>query len=305
MNSVRIGYGKNLVEYDPQHPFFIKLPALKRVPLSPFEEAQSAAVEIYEKLGGPPTLCLSGGLDSECMALAFLAAGLPFRVATMVFEDGLNAHDSAHALSFCKENNIPHDLIHLDVVKFFNSGDYMAYVKKYYCHTPELAAQLWFLDQIKGPFVLAGEAFRVFQGEKGAEIQSVSEFEAVFFRYVTKSNSASIWNFHFFSSELAWSFFRISLQKNYRKFDEYDTNNFRQKLEFYRASGFPARDVPERIRKLHGFENLKIYYDKLLSQSADSYNERFRIPVTLEFPLAKKTYVDIPKKDLIAKTILS
>lgn len=304
MESVRIGYGKDLVEYDPQQCFYVKLAPLKRMPLRPIDEARMAAGEIYKKFGTAPTLCLSGGLDSECMAHAFLAEGIPFKAATLIFTEDLNSHDSGHAISFCKEHHIPHELVRLDIVKFFTSGDYLAYVKKYFCHTPELAAQLWFLDQISGPFVWAGEAFRIFPGNEIPAIRSISEFEAVFYRYVKLNKLASVPNFHFFSSELAWSFFKESLQKNYISFEEYDPEYYKGKLDFYRNAGFELRELPERFRKLHGFEKVKIYFDEQLKNTNENYRDRFRLPVSLDFPMAKDTYVDFLKTDVFARKIL-
>lgn len=305
--KVQIGYGKSLLEYDTRYEFRIKLPKLTRMPLTPFEEARLAAKEISNSLPAPPVLCLSGGIDSEAMALAFLAEGLPFRVASMYFNDSLNEHDVENAIEFCKIHKLKHDLIHLDIVKFFENGTFNNYVDKYICQTPELAAQLWFLEQIEQPFVWAAEAFRIYNADENPSIQAVSELEAAVYRYVSKNNLNSVPNFHFYSAELAWSFFKESLKANYKTFaDDHDPGFYEQKFSFYLSCGFPIRTDSKRSQKLHGFENVKNYFDQKLKSEGhkDDYNSFYRRPVADRYPLAKTTYVDISKEDIIAGQIL-
>ncbi|MBY0420212.1 MAG: hypothetical protein K2W88_19350, partial [Pararheinheimera sp.] len=73
-------------------------------PHKPFEEAVRSAILISERSPDKKiSLCLSGGMDSECMLMAYMAAGVKFEVAIMRFKDGLNAHDIESAEVFCRE----------------------------------------------------------------------------------------------------------------------------------------------------------------------------------------------------------
>src|SRR5688572_14455846 len=101
------------------------------MPGSPFEEAVIAAKKISALLGPNVTLCLSGGLDSEAMALAFLEAGVPFDVTTLRFNDGLNLNDIGNSSDFCNKHNIRQNFVNLDVVNFFQEKKFLPYIDPY------------------------------------------------------------------------------------------------------------------------------------------------------------------------------
>src|SRR5688500_16123155 len=108
----------------------IKIGKLKRYTLLQMVEAVEAA-----KLNGSrlinPVLCLSGGLDSEAMALAFLNANVPFEAAIMAFTGGLNQYDVTHALDFCAEHKIPYQIIEMDAAAILRAGSHLAIAEKY------------------------------------------------------------------------------------------------------------------------------------------------------------------------------
>lgn len=305
-SQIRVGYGKQLEDYNPNEKFFIKMPALRYAPKTAFLEAQEAAKSVYQELAEKPLLCLSGGLDSEAMAMAFLAAAVPFEVITLRFEKALNFAEIRHAESFCREFGIKQQFVDLDVVDFFEQKKYESYLDKYYSHSLEVCAQLWFLDQIKRPFVWAGEAFRLFVKNGQPEVQAVSELEAVVYRFIKYKKLKAIPNFHFYSSELAWAFFSESLHTRGLVYeDDHDPAHYIEKLNFYRACGFDIREIPERKHKLHGFEMVKNYFDFKLAPQGLSYNEIYRLPFMERYPITKKAYIDILKSDEIALGIIS
>ncbi len=304
---IRVGYGPDLLEYSDSQKFFVRFDSLQRLPLSPFEEAVIAAKQIAEQAGSKVTLCLSGGLDSEAMAMAFLRSGVSFDVTTLRFANDLNVNDIGRASEFCKKHNITQNFIDLDVVKFFEEKKYLNYVDPYFCPSPEIATQLWFAEQIKQPFVWGGEAFRMFVKDGMPSLQAVSEVEAVIYRFIEKKKLNAVPNFHFFTPELAWAFFNVSTHyKN--KFFENDRLPlfYEEKLSFYRTCGFPLEANANRSLKLHGFESLKNYFDtQVFSGQGKTYNEYFRIPVIKKYPFQGQVFVDIPKTDKLAKNLLN
>ena len=308
MAAVTVGYGPRMESYNPNLAFINQFPELTRWPLTPIEEAKMAAVKVFEQFRNvPPTLCLSGGLDSECMALAFLEAKIPFRAATLVFENGLNDHDTKHAIQLCRQKNIDHEIISLDVVKFFSENRHLKYLEPYACHLPEIAVQLHFLENLPDPLVWAGVAFRVFSKNKDPKIQAISEIEAVIYRYLKSNNRIGVPNFNFYSVELAWSFFIQSLKKIDHIFeDDHDPEFYKEKLQFYLNCGFNPSLDNSRIQKNHGFELTKAYFDSYLKKNnLGTYQSVYRDPVKKKFPLAKNSIINIPKDDGFARKILA
>lgn len=303
-----MGYGPHLVDYSTSENFFVQFEPLTREPLSPFEEAVIAAKKINERLGSSLTLCLSGGLDSEAMALAFIAAQVPFDVTTLRFRNDLNVQDIGRSIEFCKIHGLKQQFIDLDVVSFFERNEFSSYLAPYFCPSAEVATQLWFAEQIKRPFVWGGEAFRLFVKEKDREpsLQAISEVEAVMFRLIKTQGLRAVPNFHFYSPELAWSFLKKSLEyKNHFHDSDRSAAFLSEKSAFYRVCGFPLLDNPNRKEKLHGFEGLKNYFDERLKSQNTSYNEQYRIPINKLYPLQGSTYLSIPASDALARKILS
>jgi asparagine synthetase B (glutamine-hydrolysing) len=297
---LRIGYGAHLENYNPSLRLTIGLEKLSRVPFSPFEEAQIAARKICGMFASPPTICLSGGVDSEAVALAFLAAGVSFDATTLRFNNGLNEHEIARAREFCQTNGVKQNFIDLDVVDFFETKKFLLYQDKYFCYALEIAVQLWFIEQIKRPFVWGGEPFRLFMMDGEPQIQAVSGYDAVISRYVEKNNLTAVPNFHFFTPELAWAFFRESLRLKSTVHSK--NENYADKIIFYGHCGFSGLNNPARTQKMHGFEMVKQYFDERLTPL--SYNEVYRSPAARKYPAAESSVVKFPKDDLIAKQIM-
>lgn len=295
------------MDYSLSENFFVKFEPLTRDPLSPFEEAVMAAKSISESLGPELTLCLSGGLDSEAMALAFIAAKVPFDVTTLRFANDLNAQDTDRAIEFCQMHGLRQRFINLDVVSFFERNEFRPYLDPYFCPSAEVATQLWFAEQIKRPFVWGGEAFRLFIKGQEPVLQAISELESVMFRMIKIKNLDAVPNFHFFSPELAWSFLKKSLDYKSHFFEsDHSADFYLEKLAYYRACGFALAENQNRKVKLHGFEGLKNYFDEhfRLTNSNTSYNEQYRLPINQLYPMQNRTYIHIPASDVFAGNIL-
>ena len=140
-NHLVYGYAGTAEPYVPGGDFFLKIGDIKRDTLSPFEEATKAAFEIYSAKTDLWIL-LSGGVDSEAMANVFLKNKIPFRIAIQRFNNGLNAHDIAHAEAYCKEHSLPYEILDLDILDYYYSGQYMESVDAYRCTSPQLCTHL-------------------------------------------------------------------------------------------------------------------------------------------------------------------
>lgn len=100
----------------------VKYKPVSRPPKDFGQEAIETAKYIQGCTNKPIVLALSGGIDSEAVALSFLEAGIPFSVATIRFKDGLNAHDILYMERFCELHKIQQTFLSLDAKLFFTQG---------------------------------------------------------------------------------------------------------------------------------------------------------------------------------------
>ncbi|AGH96760.1 hypothetical protein [Pseudobdellovibrio exovorus] len=271
---------KSVLEPDELHPHHhkIQIGKLERFPEKPFDEAVRAAQLIGERLRDP-VLCLSGGLDSEAMALAFLAAKVPFRAAIMVFSNDLNLYDIQHALDFCSEHNVPLQKIEIDPVEFLKQEQHLSLSSKYRTLSAERALYIHFLSQVKGEPVLGGEILRFESPQDHVELACPKDRDFSYWRYFLATQRKGIPYFHYYTPELTFSFMaHTSVSKK----EFYQTNwtakhseFYQNKLQIYREAGFSIVDRPARQQKWHGYEQLKISFDNQ-GGSTESYNQQYR-----------------------------
>ena len=98
-------------------------------PVMPWrDELLNAARHIRNSTDRPLYLCLSGGIDSEVMARAFVEAGIKFEALTMRHMQYTNDHEVAYATEFCRKYNIKLHYLPIDLTEFFVNiiPDYIA-----------------------------------------------------------------------------------------------------------------------------------------------------------------------------------
>jgi len=120
-NNLRLGFGRNPIYSDSLY----KLPIGEMYGKADdsrgtwWEECQNAARLIKEKYQDV-ALLLSGGLDSELVACAFLEAGLEFRPYFMKYfghrGELLNSYDWEYVQKFCNENDLILDTENINIV---------------------------------------------------------------------------------------------------------------------------------------------------------------------------------------------
>ena len=105
-------------------------------------------------------VCYSGGIDSELVILACQKNNIPVRAITMKIFTGdvlINTHDIYYSEKFCRENNIQQKFVELDIVKFYETGDYIEILRPYKIKGAQTALYLWLLSQCTGFTVMGGD----------------------------------------------------------------------------------------------------------------------------------------------------
>lgn len=130
-----------------------------RTPLSWAEELERSALAIAASTNKPIWICSSGGVDSETVCEIFLRLNIPFRVLTLEFAGGKNAHDIVHAKEWCRRHGIHQDVYPLDIFDFvkreidgYIEEGYIAGELFRYLMVKEVAV----VDEMGGFAVLAG-----------------------------------------------------------------------------------------------------------------------------------------------------
>lgn len=96
-------------------------------------------------------ILFSGGIDSELVLRTCLRHNIPVTINTMAFiYNGaiINTHDMYYSTKFCRENNLQHNVLTLDVGKFFENGDHLPYLVPYNNSIPHVATHYWLFEQM-------------------------------------------------------------------------------------------------------------------------------------------------------------
>jgi hypothetical protein len=262
--------------------------------------AASLIAEEAKKQGQELWLCLSGGVDSECMARAFLDAGVLFRVAILRFEDGLNEFDIKDALRFCEENGVTFRIFDLDILDFFESGRYLYYAEKYRCRSPQLAAHHFLLEQIPGFPVLAWNVCSMYRARQSSRyrIALPDELYLSYHRFFETEKRPGVPFFFLYTPELFYSFFHTP---TYRDLLHQvgplrdQVFHYLLKCRIYRESGF---EIEPREDKFTGFEKVKKHYENTTALGPNAFNLSFRKPLEKLYPDPVRFYSRISARHL-------
>jgi hypothetical protein len=297
---LKYGYVGSENDYVPEGVFYVKVEASPEPPLSPLEEARKAALLIEErarKSGQPILLYLSGGIDSECMAIAFLKAGVPFIPVVIRFNDGLNAHDIVDAFEFCKRAGLTPRVFDLDIPEFYRSEKHVEYAHLYRCTSPQLAVHIHVMKELRGFPVLAGNALSfVPHATRGLGVNLPSDLYFCYHRFFDREGIDGVAFFLMYTSGLLHSFLALPEMRKYLKFPEVlpketEEASYRLKCQIYRAGGFDVRD---RKDKYTGFEYVKEYYLSLGEKGGD-FNALFRWPLVERYPHPRECLSILPR----------
>lgn len=288
------------------HFHYIAVGKLSRFPQLPIQEAMLAARSIGQSLK-TPVLCLSGGLDSEAMALAFLKAGIKFTAAIMNLGEGLNEYDIKIARDFCIKHQIKYEEIHLSAIKILENGDHIDVAEKYRTQSPERALFIMFLQKISGDPVLAGEILR--KENSGGKIQLFcpKDRDLAYWRYLVDQSRMGVPYFHYYTPELTFSFMAHTSiadpAKEKTDWSGQHSSFYQHKLQVYREAGFEVENVELRQQKWHGYEGLKKFFD-FKNGSTEAYNRAFRMPLESLPVYDQNQILMMDEEDQIAQKIL-
>lgn len=165
-DHLNFGFTEEFNEVSSHDIFHIGLGDLSRAPKTFFEECQTSALDIKSRFGQKKIyVCLSGGIDSECVLRSFVSCGINVSAAILSFTNDLNWHDVDPAKKLCQELSVPYEEISLDVLKLLNSDFHLQCANQFQLSSPMIATHLWLAEyvgkKLGGVPVFAGDFARI------------------------------------------------------------------------------------------------------------------------------------------------
>ena len=269
---------------EPKHQLVEFLTAPKALD-SCFKEAILACQIVYETTKEPLNICLSGGLDSECLVQAAIASKVPFKVSIFKYLPDFNVHDIRFAIEFCEAKKINYELVELDIVRFYETGEYLEFALKYQVNSPQFVVYLKCASQTSGNTIFAGGFPYINYFIDGKKLETPSIFtpsskEYCFDRFFNVEKRTGVGHFFQYTPELYFSFLLKTIaggsigERSVFNFE----NHYAFKAKVYEQGGFNVSNCLERKVKFNGFEKLKDYYADRYGVG-DIYEKLFRLPL--------------------------
>lgn len=234
---------------------------LRRKPLKFLDECVETAKMMAASTTRPIMVAFSGGIDSEVVCRSFLLAGADFTAVSFRYvSDGKveNGHDLHYAKKFCKQHNVKHLILDINMKEFFVSGC-DKYIEQGYC-TPRPFRYLMMhyietIDRLGGTAVLClGE--QVYTRVEGVLSHVHHAGYVNTLEWCRKNNRHHFTHFFLATPEIIGAYLQNELIQFLLAKDKY-FGNFNdvaapEKILVYHSefSGMETR------LKFHGFENL-------------------------------------------------
>ncbi|NUN07416.1 MAG: hypothetical protein HUU57_16855 [Bdellovibrio sp.] len=272
---------------------------------SPLNEAIKAAQDLAAYYAGNKIyLCLSGGVDSECMLESFVRARVDFCPVLLVFSGGYNEFDIHHARQACRRHGLSWIEKNLDLDRFYNSKEFLEICDATECRSPMLAVHMWLFLELDGVPVCAWNPPRiVVGGNDKIRLTLPQELYFSYHRYSHKMNRPLRPFFFLESPALYYSFFHLSfvqsLLRDPKKWrSQYNLDEYYIKCHMYRNAGYHFSD---KTYKFTGFEHYKNHVMSTYKSDQHEYTRRFRTPLEEKFATPDITYAKIDLNWVLGK----
>lgn len=133
---------------------------LRDVETQPFNTIQEALAYNLSGANLPVEVFYSGGVDSEWVLLSCLMHKIPVVAVTlrlMFYGSPVNMSDLYYAEKFCREHNVKHRIVDLEITSFFENGDHIPLMEPYKFTMFSAATILWLITQCESFPVIGGD----------------------------------------------------------------------------------------------------------------------------------------------------
>ncbi|MBC7742887.1 MAG: hypothetical protein H7061_11870 [Bdellovibrionaceae bacterium] len=165
-DHLKYGFTHQFLREAPNSIFCIGLGHMDSVVNDFFNECKLSALDIFNRSENKKLfVCLSGGVDSECVARSFVGAKVPIEAVILKFNANLNWHDVDPAVQLCEQIGLKYTLVELDIFDFLESRKYQNYCLSYGLSSPMIASHVWLAEQViskmNGVPIFSGDFARI------------------------------------------------------------------------------------------------------------------------------------------------
>lgn len=279
--------------YHPDNSILTFLGKSERPAESGFVEAQRAAALVAENMPGPLWLWLSGGVDSEAMAQAFIAKKIPFKVAIGRYNKGLNDFDIIWAIEFCKKQNLPYEMIDLDLDHFYESGRHGHLADLYRCRSPQFTAHFEMMMQVDGTSLMPWQPPKATpQLNRYVTLGFPDDHYFSYARFLTVEKKPGAPYFFLYTPTLISSFLQTEAMRTVLRDGRLSGSEYDLKMKVYEQAGFKLQRRPE---KWTGFEKVKQHFAERYQSDRSVFDRLYRYPYEMKYPFPKEALCSIPK----------
>ena len=224
------------------------------ISVNPKMAAIDAVKKIVDRYPPPYNLLVSGGVDSQCMILAWVRSGVDFTITHYSY-NGENSQDTDTLIMFCDIYSLKATIKTFDVREFIVSDEYTELAKKYDCASPHILTYIKLASQHDETVIMSGN-FISRAGDTTAGVNyTILGLDR--FRSISKSNFVPF--FLLYTPELAHAFYDADINNQNIAVSKGVSNiEYFAKCKTYNESGFGV--IPQ-INKFTGFENIRNSFD--------------------------------------------
>ena len=215
------------------------------------ENAINAVMNITKNHPPPYKVLMSGGVDSQAVAYAWLLSGKPF--SAIHFSYGSNLDDTQSCVAFCALRNIDLEIHHFDPLPFITSDRLVEAAVEFDCSSPQILSHIEMMRELPdATYVMSGNFIQ-------PDICGLNWTILGLQRYADKYRKDFIPFFFLSDANIAYSFYEVDRRIKYEHFQKTgERSDYFNKCECYTQLGFPV--VPQ-FKKLTGFEVIKEQFD--------------------------------------------
>ena len=256
-------------------------------------------------------LGLSGGIDSQFSLQCCLHLNKEITVYTYRSfwqETILNSEDVYIAEQLCKEYNLTHNIIDIDLKDFYDKLTHFKYSTNFFNSSPQLSVHFYFIDRLKQEFdidhIMLGGDPTLFKyapiTSKNFRLSGEGFYQdhmAPYYLFCDSIGIECLRDITYHSPQGVYASFKNNLDivKNKKIFitndKHYKDNPYVYKFEYYK-NVFP--NIKPQVVSTTGFENLK----KILAMESGTYNQ---FDILYRFPQMDLVPKTLPQRAVVNK----
>ena len=246
------------------------------------DEVNNTAKLLASSTTKPLYVFMSGGIDSEVVARAFVENNIPFTAITAKHINGTNAHDTRFADNFCRKYNIEQEIVEIDMDNFDDIIE--GYIQQGYRATNIYHyLQLILLERVEalGGFGVGGAGEQLYYTIDNKIHIKINACYTLGMDWCKRNNTWHQFWFNLTTPEIYASYMQIDIIKTLLHNPDYFVNHHFASIEKVMILHRHWPDMVRRI-KFSGFEKIE-----------DSYRQPKQAELSRRFPDIRDLFIPI------------